>query len=447
METIVVDIYDCGVSVSDGHHILTDSESCALIESYNSIIVGEAAKQLAHLRPREISTVFWGSLSTSSKTKHVVSNAELAYKHLDQVWTKLNKQNYEVILAIPNNLSKQDLGLLLGICEKLSIPVIGIVSKAVLALQGLTDECFITYLDILQNQIVFTEIVQQESTVAASYNNLVLEKGVQQHVESLAKLISEKFIAETRFDPLHAAEHEQKFYDEIPNWLVKLDSNPSITCTIKSDTNDFSIEIHKKHIINECQDLFIEITRNLILHSRGQKNLLIVCSPTCGRIFGLTDYLASLPGCAVQFSSHIVLANQALACEKQIRTADNQVHYTNSLNLDEEQQKLIVKFNSGTLLDVNQWPTHVLINHHAVPLTKNVFIERNSDGEISVSLDCNNNCLCKISRNKLSVNVEKLNDSNLSINGAQLNRRQSVKIGDRLNIENKNELLFISVTI
>ena len=79
MPTIVIDLYDIGVLVSDGSQVLIDSASCALIESYESIIIGEPARQQARLRPREISTQFWGQLSSSSNTKLVVSNAELAF--------------------------------------------------------------------------------------------------------------------------------------------------------------------------------------------------------------------------------------------------------------------------------------------------------------------------------------------------------------------------------
>ena len=98
MPTVTIEFYDSGVRISDGKNILANSVSCALIESDNTILVGEQAEHQAHLRPRESSINFWGQLSENSDTKHVISNAEIAYRHLEHIWSLANYSNQDVIL-------------------------------------------------------------------------------------------------------------------------------------------------------------------------------------------------------------------------------------------------------------------------------------------------------------------------------------------------------------
>ncbi len=445
MTAVVVDLYDSGVLICDGNRILANSASFALIESDNTIIVGETAQQQAHIRPREISTQFWQQLSKTSNTKHVVSNAEIACRHLQYVWEQIEDQAYQVILAIPNVLTKQDLGLLLGICEKLCIAVAGIVSKSVLALHGYADDCRVVYLDILQQQIIITEILHKKSSISTSDSNLFIDNGIQHLTNNLAKHIAKKFIAETRFDPLHVAEDEQLFYDKLAMWLYQLESSDSIQCSLSSSSGEYHVEIHKDYLLLCNKKTFDAIANSLMSFAQDQKNVLIICSPTCLSIFGLLDHLMSLPGCAVKTLSHIDLAKQALLYENQISAKSAQIHYTTSLT-DQDLASLDLNFNSGSLSDLNKKPTHLLINHHAYSLSQTNYLAQDKQGEITIGLECSQSSVCKITMNQFLVNVEKTQNVKLHLNGVEITQQQSVQIGDRLSInKDTNELFFINV--
>lgn len=446
MTTLVVDLYDSGVLVSNGDRILAKSESFALIESDSAIVVGDTAKLQAHIRPREVSTNFWGQLSSTSNTKHVASNAELAFKHLENVWKQIEKHNSDVILAIPNTFNKHDLGLLLGICKKIPITVIGIINKAVLALHEIPKKCGIIYLDILQQQIVLTEIAHKELFLSTPHSNLLIKKGIQSITKDLAKLISKQFVSQTRFDPLHIATDEQQFYDKLPMWLQQLESTDSTRCTISTNTSNYSIVLHKQSVLDCDQTLFNEISSSLMALSHEQQNLLIICSPACIQIFGLLDYLTSLPGCAINAINHVNLAKQALSYVEQIRAKDDQVHYTTSLTLQQSTEHQKIEFNPGTLLNFNKKPTHVLVENHAFPLSNILYIDHNRVDGVSINSECGENSLCKITVDQHAVSIESIGVINIAFNGSELIQPQSIQIGDRLHIDdNDNELIFISV--
>ncbi len=449
MATVVIDIYDSGVLISDGDQVLASSASCALIESDNSIIIGELAEQQAHLRPREICTQFWSQLSATSNTKHVVSNAELAFKHLQYVWKQLSKQNYEVILATPNLLTKQDLGLLLGICEKLSIPVLGLVNKAVLALQGpvTKSKSKIVYLDVLQQQITITEILQTESSVSALQPSSVLKHGLQSLTNNLAKFIAEKFVAETRFDPMHIAEDEQQFFDKLAHWLKTLETCDSTECILTSKSSHYSIQLDKKILLNINQIAFNEITTRLKAFSTDQDAVVVICSPICAQVFGLLDFLMTLPGCAILLLDQNSIAKQAILYKEQINSKDNKIHYTTSLERNQGAQPLTLKFSAGSLSKLDTIPTHLLLNDQAFPLVQEVFVTKNENSEgLTINSIYSDNAVCKISTNGLLVEIENLNNYTIKFNGKALSTRSLVQIGDRLYIEENNyEIYFIEV--
>ena len=447
--TVVIDLYDCGILISDGDQVLANSASCAFIESDSSIIIGELAEQQAHLRPREICTQFWGQLSTSSSTKHVVSNAELAYKHLKCVWEQLAKQDYEVILATPSSLTKQDLGLLLGICEKLSISVLGLVSKAALALHGpvTKSNSKIVYLDVLQQRILITEILQTESSISALQPTSVLKHGLQSLTNNLAKFIAEKFIAETRFDPMHIAEDEQQFFDKLALWLKMLETSDATECKLTSNTSHHRIQLHKEHLININQLAFNEIANSLEPFSRDQSSIVVICSPICAQVFGLLDFLKTLPGCAILLLEQNSIAKQAILYKDQINSNDKHIHYTTSLKWNQSAQPLTLKFNPESLSKLNTIPTHVLLNNQAYPLAQEIFVTKNKNSKrLTINSIYSDNAICKITTNGLLVEIENLNNCAIKFNGEVLSTRSFVQIGDHLYIdENNNDLHFIKL--
>lgn len=446
--TVVIDIYDSGILISNGEKVLIDSPSCAIIDTDYSIIIGDSALQQVHLRPYESSTTYWTNLSTNSDTKNIVSNAEIAYKHLALAWEQADLQNTNAILIVPNTFNKQDLGLLLGICKKISIPIFALMSNTVLALRNSVQNCKTIYLDILQQKIVLNEIDHDDKTVSARQVTKTLPYGLEKLAANLAKTVAKKFVHETRFDPMHSAEDEQRFYNALPQWLTLLNHTDTVECNLESNTSHYKITITKNDIAPVNQLAFNEIALSLsALLPNDDCNMFIICSPYCNKVFSLIEFLSSLPGCAVTLLEKTSLAKQALSLKDYIPTKEEQVHYTTSLNWQDYVSRADIKFNDKSLKHLDSIPTHILFKHVAYSLADDTFINKiNKTSELSVSNKSSDDVACKVSSNGYLKEISKLNTANILLNNVTVATSCFVSIGDVLSITNvEEEFRFIKV--
>ena len=430
---VTIECYDSGVRICDGENILADTTSCALIEDNHSITVGKSAQQQAHLRPREVSISYWSNLTESSITKHVISNAELALYHLQHVWQLANCEN-DAIIITPASYEKQALGILLGICEKLSINIVGMVCNAALAMQRPISNCKAVYLDILQQNLITTELKQNASNIEMVQPSHVFEYGLQNFLHNLAKTVANKFVAETRFDPLHTANHEQLFFDKLPLWLNDLNESETTNCTLLIEDKEFSIELNQQELHHANGTLFEEIAGYLSVLFHSRDLLAIYCSPSCSQIFGFFDFMSTLPGCAIEQLNEIELSKHAL-CKKQEIVNQEQVHYVKKLSCLNNTSSESLIFNPGTLSNLFSIPTHILIEGHAYSLKQDIFIANSASSAPRVLLEETTDCICKISNRQMYVEVEALNSKSININQNAVNHISSTKVGDLLSMD------------
>lgn len=441
---VIIELYNAGVRIGDGKNLLIDSISCALIES-DAILVGEQAEHQAHLRPREISTNFWGQLSKNSETKHVVSNANIALQHLEHVWNLANCKTQTVILITPITLDKHELGLLLGICKKLSLNVVGIACNAILAMQQPVNNCKAIFLDLLQDKLAVTELIQNDSNISLKQPSRIINYGLQSFINNCAKSIAKKFVSKTRFDPLHSADNEQHFFDMLPLWLNALQEDNSIECKLTTEEKHFSIHIDSQHLQQANQKLFDEIAAHLNILFHHHESIAIYCSSTCKQVFGLQDFLSSLPGCAVILLDKDSMIKRAIHRHDDL-VSNEQVNYTKTLPWHENQTAITLAFNPGRLSNIASKPTHLLIDGHAHSLQDNLFIISDGISEPKVMRDESTNTLCRISTNKMNIAVHAIVDQAVSINDSLIENISLANIGDVLSINNsKTDYIFIKV--
>jgi len=301
MTLIGLELSDAGITAADSptekllqiDGLADESPGFALPEK-DGLLVGKAAENKAHLFPRQIIHHFWDQLSTDP-LKHPgahapQSTAEIAFHHLERIWQQIQKHGNEVIFAVPGFYSRQQLGLILGIANELSIPVKGFVPMALAASPGAHPGKMLLHLDIHLHRLEVTYLKQAEQlTLADSVTGT--EKGLIYLHRRWAEAIGQEFVSSTRFDPFHQAAAEQELYHRLPGILYNLNHSPSIAFDMTGGSRTYGITLTRGLIARKAASVYTEI-RQLIEGLQAQHG-----ENESATVLLLTHRLARLPGC------------------------------------------------------------------------------------------------------------------------------------------------------
>jgi len=301
MSLIGLELIDAGIMAAGGTPaklLVIDGQSnespgFALPEK-NGLLVGKAAENKAHLFPRQIIQHFWDQLNTDpleQPGQYVPqSTAEIAYSHLARIWQQIQPHGDEVIIAVPGFYDRQQLGMILGIANELSMPVKGFVPVALAASPGDYPGKMLIHLDIHLHRVEVTYLRQtQQLTLDDSVTGT--EKGLIHLHKQWADAIAQEFVGSTRFDPFHQAASEQELYHRLPGILFNLQNNPSIAFDMTGGSRTYSISLTRDLMTRKAETVYREI-RQMVegLRTQHKKNESAV-------VLQLTHRLARLPGC------------------------------------------------------------------------------------------------------------------------------------------------------
>lgn len=256
------------------------------------LLVGNSAANRAHLFPLQVINRFWDRLNTEplkQKNRRVQNHAEIACAHLSLIWENVKIHGDEMIVAVPDYYGREQLGLILGMAQELSIPVKGFVSLPIAASFTPCPDSMLLHLDIHLHrfEIVYLhqgEQLTRENSVAVQEINL--EQLYRVWVESIA----EEFVRSTRFDPLHQAATEQALYDRLSDALDIFKRQPSFLFEISHETDSYRITLPSNLLKQKSAAVYDDICR-LILKMRDEHG-----KNGFSTVLQLTHRIACLPG-------------------------------------------------------------------------------------------------------------------------------------------------------
>lgn len=243
MATLVLELNDAGLLAFRERvsKPLLESPGLALLEG-DTLLTGAAAARGARLKPRFRHTRFWEALDRKPVAKPFpkgLTHADLVHAHLSDVWRELKAGVREVVLVAPGFYSDEQLGLLLGITRACGIPVTALVDTAIAC-----ETAF--YLDIFAHRASLTRTgsrhVQLDDAV-----------GIVPLVDAWVELVARTFVRQTRFDPLHRADTEQRLYDELPALLSALTANETVHFAFQASGKERSIELGREQIVDRAE--------------------------------------------------------------------------------------------------------------------------------------------------------------------------------------------------
>lgn len=307
MGPIGLEINDAGIMAADlaADRLLKvdgfglESPGFALVQK-KKLLVGEAAERRLCLSPRFVNHTFWDQLSTEPMDQpgfQQKTNAELAFVHLAEIWRRIKAHAKEVLIAVPPFYSREQLGLILGMAQELSMPVRGLASLPVASARETISEEKLFHLDLSLHRTSVTALrpgvrLVEEKTVSFPH------QGLSHLTSEWMKAIAAEFVQKTRFDPFHNGGSEQEIYDRLPEILARLGEKEAIDFDVKSGPHRHSITLTLDLFLRKSSSLFSDIRRHLETMSPqeggGNRSTAILVTHRFARIPGWKTELTKM---------------------------------------------------------------------------------------------------------------------------------------------------------
>jgi hypothetical protein len=287
MTILAIDLNDSGILVVDGQTEPASAPGYAVARG-SEILVGYDAWKLARLHPRQTTNRFWQNLSDQPLEKLMgggVSTADLAHAQLENLCAGFREGLEGAVFVVPAHWSNEQLGLLLGIAEDLSISVIGLVDFAVAATRCEYQGRTLLHLDASLHELTISQMNQAGGS-SIQDRRTIDQVGIDRLERTCIELMARRFVETTRFDPLHDGQCEQYLYDHLYTWLDELKARDYIEMTIPFGGNQFEAVVKAADVAARVTDFVEPVVQNV-------RSLLSVGVPVAVQV---THRLATFPG-------------------------------------------------------------------------------------------------------------------------------------------------------
>ena len=192
-------------------------------------VFGNDALATARLDPRRSENQYFARMNgepVQATAPGVANQADLVYRHLRQIADGADLDGAAVHLVVPSSSTPDQLGLLLGIAQEAGIAVASLLDAAVAAACTASLPVEARLLDVSLHRASVATLAS-ESAVRRVAALEVAEVGLLRLLEGWVDAVADRFVAETRFDPLSIAAAEQQVFDQVYAAIAKADGAPA----------------------------------------------------------------------------------------------------------------------------------------------------------------------------------------------------------------------------
>ncbi|MEM9401530.1 MAG: FHA domain-containing protein [Pseudomonadota bacterium] len=379
MSLLAAHINDGAITVLNAERLLYRQPGFALLDD-EGISLGDAAEHVARLKPRRIDHRFWERMDTEplgySRFPNL-SSADLVSRHLEQVWSAVSGAGDQLLIAVPGYMSNQQLSLFLGIASELNIPIAGLVDAAVAATRREYRNAVPVHIDISLHKSILSRL-SQDGQVLVERTEVIDASGLSGLSDAWIRKISDCFVHQSRFDPLHTAETEQALADALPHWLAASMRADSVSMTVESRGTNYTAEIESIDLVSAAAPVYQRIAAQLRTLLRADEVPAVQLSDRAARMPGLADMLSARVGGEVFLLEPGATARGLLKRGALEQTGGAAVSLLKALPWDQAAVDIDVDIasNDGTQ------PTHVLFDHVAYPVNDRPLVlgSQSSDG-------------------------------------------------------------------
>ena len=196
---------------------------------------GNDALATARLDPRRSENQYFARMNgepVQATAPGVANQADLVYRHLRQIASVADLDGAAVHLVVPSTSTPDQLGLLLGIAQEAGLEVASLLDAAVAAACTASLPAEARLLDVSLHRASVATLAC-ESTVRRVAAVEVAEAGLLRLLEGWVDAVADRFVAETRFDPLTIAAAEQQVFDQVYAAVAKAGNGAPAELTVE----------------------------------------------------------------------------------------------------------------------------------------------------------------------------------------------------------------------
>ncbi|MDE0227166.1 MAG: hypothetical protein OXP28_18815 [Gammaproteobacteria bacterium] len=345
----VLELSDAEVAVSRDGGVHYREPGVALLE--REPVFGDAALASARLRPRQFQSQYFSRMNAEPVVPGIpgVSNqADLAYLHLLHVKSSASiGDDDELFVAVPSGSTREQLGLLLGIAREAKLNIRAVIDSAVAAASSarLPERCKL--IDVLLHGATVVDLSIVENARRESVQE-VPEAGLMQLLEGWVDTVADRFVGETRLDPLRIAQTEQQVFDQV--------------CTQVLNEGGLELSVAVEHRGSERR---VRLPASALAEKSGQRYDLLIRRIGAATTLALTHRASRLPGLAQRLRAlghRLILLDANAARDGIWESAD-------SLRGDDEVAFITSLPAASEAVAPEEIPsTHILCDAVAVPL-------------------------------------------------------------------------------
>lgn len=301
MSTAALELNDAALAVVVDGQIHATERGWAAIRD-GAVVYGEEAQPLARLGPRPAGRGYWATLDEQPFLQPLGglrTAADVVHGQLQKLWSAVPAGVERAVLAVPPAWQPSQLGLLLGIARDVGIPVAGLVDSAVAASRRPYPARALWQLEFLLGEAWITRLEQQDAAVAAGSHERVAGLGIEALERAAAELIARRFVEAARFDPLHDAASEQRLYQQLPDWLMRLARHDGGEIAFEHKGREFRATVPAEALRTAVSATCEPLLRRLRTLVSPREPAVLQLHGAAASFPGLLESLARLPGCAV----------------------------------------------------------------------------------------------------------------------------------------------------
>lgn len=296
MTTFVLDLNDADLRIARDGQVVANAAGFALIDD-TDVLLGDAALRQFRLHPRQANNLFWHRLNTEAlahRSGNIGNHADLVFRQLQNLGeTAQISAGDDLIIAAPATTTTDQLALLLGITEQLGLTVSGLVDTAVAAAADQEVPRHFRFVDVSLHRLSVTELSGGDDLRRTGWQD-VAELSLSALLDAWVNVIADRFVRETRFDPLANAVTEQQVYNQVFDWV-----------TAGARAQELGIEVHNG-AINRRIDLSTSV-----LIDKAISRYRLADKAVDGAPLLLSHRAAALPGFMDALRAH---AGSVVAC-------------------------------------------------------------------------------------------------------------------------------------